>query len=547
MSRYAVANGNWSNPATWDGGTLPASTAIVRPNGFTVTIDQTITVNELRNDASTPAVAGGSFVLTGNHTINISVSIQCFASTLLVYNGTGNAFITGTNAGASIISSTTTNTTSTITHSGTGHLTVDMVINSVIVGEANRFNIGVTGGGTLTCLKAVQKGGNLVAINAVGTGAINVTTTPNATINTPDITGVGGNGYTINSSVLTTINVNGNITGRLLDAAGTPNGGAILLQGTNSVLNITGNVSSSGLTGGGGNHRVVFLNAAGIINMTGTVGAMTGSVTSVSAVISLANSSSVLNLIGNVIGGSVGAGSISSAGAINITGSVTGGSTGSSSAINSSGICTITGNVTGSSIASSTNVFISAGTCNITGTITGGAGNGAAGVTCSGGTLNHIGTVQASSTAPGITGGLPQTSTVNCTGPFLRNGYIVAFAGQTLRINSAYNPYFEFRKSDGTNVVYVDQSTLNFPAITNVRSGTTYASGLYTGTLNVPLPSQVLAGIPIDATTGTLLMSPADFWNYLISSGFVSGSIGERLQNASTVATTGSQIASYTI
>jgi hypothetical protein len=42
-------------------------------------------------------------------------------------------------------------------------------------------------------------------------------------------------------------------------------------------------------------------------------------------------------------------------------------------------------------------------------------------------------------------------------------------------------------------------------------------------------------------------MSPADFWNYLISSGFVSGSIGERLQNASTVATTGSQIASYTL
>ena len=70
---------------------------------------------------------------------------------------------------------------------------------------------------------------------------------------------------------------------------------------------------------------------------------------------------------------------------------------------------------------------------------------------------------------------------------------------------------------------------------------------MYTGTLNVPLPSQVLAGIPVDNTVGTLLMSPADFWNYLISSGFTAGSIGDRLQNTSTVATTGAQIASYNI
>jgi hypothetical protein len=42
-------------------------------------------------------------------------------------------------------------------------------------------------------------------------------------------------------------------------------------------------------------------------------------------------------------------------------------------------------------------------------------------------------------------------------------------------------------------------------------------------------------------------MTPADFWNYLISSGFTADSIGDRLQNASTVATTGGQIASYNI
>ena len=93
----------------------------------------------------------------------------------------------------------------------------------------------------------------------------------------------------------------------------------------------------------------------------------------------------------------------------------------------------------------------------------------------------------------------------------------------------------------------IDVISLRNTATADVRSGTTYASGLYTGTLAVPLPSQVLAGIPTDATTGTLLMTPQQFWDYLISSGFAVGSIGERLQSASTVATTGTQIASYNI
>lgn len=103
------------------------------------------------------------------------------------------------------------------------------------------------------------------------------------------------------------------------------------------------------------------------------------------------------------------------------------------------------------------------------------------------------------------------------------------------------------RKSVNEELTFVDQANSNFPAIANVRNGTSYASGLYTGTLKVPTAAQVLAGIPVDATTGTLLMTPADFWNYLISSGFTAGSLGERLQNASTVATTGAQIASYNI
>ena len=100
----------------------------------------------------------------------------------------------------------------------------------------------------------------------------------------------------------------------------------------------------------------------------------------------------------------------------------------------------------------------------------------------------------------------------------------------------------------GNRTLYAAGVALGNPATTNVRFGTTYgASSELTGTLRVPSAANVLSGVLTDNTTGTLLMTPADFWNYLIASGFTANSIGDRLQNAATVATTGGQIAAYTI
>jgi hypothetical protein len=79
-NRYAVANGNWSNPATWDGGTLPAAGDTVRPNGFTVTIDVDVGAEQLINNASAPAVAGGTFNLPGGRTLSANVSGQSAGS-----------------------------------------------------------------------------------------------------------------------------------------------------------------------------------------------------------------------------------------------------------------------------------------------------------------------------------------------------------------------------------------------------------------------------------------------------------------------------------
>lgn len=44
-----VASGNWSNPAIWDGGTLPTSDQIVVLNNFTLNVDQSATVRAIIN------------------------------------------------------------------------------------------------------------------------------------------------------------------------------------------------------------------------------------------------------------------------------------------------------------------------------------------------------------------------------------------------------------------------------------------------------------------------------------------------------------------
>jgi len=74
---------------------------------------------------------------------------------------------------------------------------------------------------------------------------------------------------------------------------------------------------------------------------------------------------------------------------------------------------------------------------------------------------------------------------------------------------------------------------------------TTFAGGVTS--LNGLTANTQYFDVGTDATVGTLLMTPQQFWDHLISTGFATNSIGDRLQNASTVATTGGQIASYNI
>jgi hypothetical protein len=105
----------------------------------------------------------------------------------------------------------------------------------------------------------------------------------------------------------------------------------------------------------------------------------------------------------------------------------------------------------------------------------------------------------------------------------------------------------KFRQAKNGSTTYSDfftaDNSLGQAAVADVRSGTVYASGNLTGTCAVPAAGSVALGVPVGSGTGTAVLTPEAVWSTLTSSLTTVGSIGERLKNTATVASTGDQIA----
>ncbi len=417
--RYAVATGNWSNTATWDGGTLPTAADDVFSNNFTVTIDGTFTVLSIRNtlNAALPTIlAGGQFRFA---------------------NG-GN--LTCTAAQAIFVGSTTP--------------TLEMTLASP--------NTATFNGSVLTLASAT----NYIAIRHSSTGTLNL----------------NGN-YSIDTGLVRTI---------------------ISVTST-GILNIVGDISS---TASNNNVNTLLMNTVGTINITGNV---TG-----------APSTSGSPLTTSPI-------FISSAGTLNITGNTTANLTPAvylTAATNYTQIGNVNASTTQAAIFNQT----AAATISVTGIITAGSGS------------------PAIYSSFALASGYGSGTFVKVSGNVVNSSNIMAIVAPRVTIDTNTSSWLFQISTGGNRILYAAGVDLGNPATSNVRFGTTYgASSELTGTLRVPSAANVLSGVLVDATTGTLLMTPADFWNYLIASGFTANSIGDRLQNAATVATTGGQIASYTI
>ena len=334
-----------------------------------------------------------------------------------------------------------------------------------------------------------------------------------STTPTLEMTLASGNTGTFNGSVLTMtsitsynairlsssgiLNCNGNYN---IDGTGARN---ILSVTSTGTINIVGDISST-YTGGLGGVNTISMSTAGTINITGNITAPT----------SVERASSTINV---------------SSGSLNITGNTTANIT---PAVYMAGAVNYTqiGNVNASTVQPAIYNQTTAATISVTGIIT--ANTGAPAIYA----------------AFALTNSYSSGTYVKVSGNVVNSTNNMAIVAPRVTIDTATSSWLFQISTGGNRTLYAAGVALGNPTTNNVRLGTVYgASNELTGTLIVPSPSNVLQGVGTDATVGTLLMTPADFWNYLIASGFTANSIGDRLQNASTVATTGGQIASYNI
>lgn len=292
---------------------------------------------------------------------------------------------------------------------------------------------------------------------------------------------------------------------------------------------------------------------------TGNSASIVGNVTGGSGFHGATNTSSgTLNITGNCTGGAATSGggvfgvNNTSSGTINITGNCSGSSSGGvaqgnyGANNNSTGTINITGNCTGG--ASGANAHgannNSTGILSITGNCTGSSSTAALGATNqSTGQMSVNGSIYATEQAAGVGGG-PRGQVTRLTGPF----YTTATFGVNPNTCLAWrwaatlntNTFIEVPTTNLTsnrNLVTPDNAT-NFPSAANVRSGVTYGvSGALTGTCVIPPATSVMTGVPVSNTTGSATLSPADFWNYSLSSAAsVAGSVGQKLSRAATPA-----------
>ncbi len=347
---------------------------------------------------------------------------------------------------------------------------------------------------------------------------------------------------TVSASSPSVVNITGNMPGTF--AIATSRG--VNITG-NCTVNYVGNVVSTTSTTVI-NSRAIIVGAGSTLNLTGDVsaGGASGSFSSTNQAhgISLENNST-LNMVGNVYGGFSGAANsgIALAGTnqtISITGNLNG----------LSGTFITTPNA--AVLLNGTAVF------SITGNLTAGQN------------------------APALYG--PNATTeVQVFGNVQNasNGYMATIAPYVYL--DATVTQWEFRKSNlNTNTLYTPGVATGHPAEANVRTGITYGpTNNLTGTCAVPPANTVSLGVPVDNTVGTAQLDtnalaasltstlapaldaslsvsldaslsaslPAAIapllWDEDVANLTTPNSIGERVKNCATVATTGAQIASF--
>jgi len=212
----------------------------------------------------------------------------------------------------------------------------------------------------------------------------------------------------------------------------------------------------------------------------------------------------------------------SGGGTINLTGNVTGGTaTGIYGISNSStGSVNVTGNITGGTLSSSAHGLnnASTGIVTVTGICTGGAAGAAGANNAAAGTITAtrakgngfgIGSV---ATAAGVGIASAQSSITKIEELEFGALGMSPVSGPCYITPLTTNVAIFTKYPGGTGTKTLIDATANaaMPAITDVRFGTSYASGALTGVAYIPSAGSVAFGVPVDATTGTATLTAAD-------------------------------------
>jgi hypothetical protein len=365
----------------------------------------------------------------------------------------------------------------------------------------------------------------------------NFTVTINQNVTVLSLRNTSASGITVGGGFLVTGDFS--ITAQSLfkrDAAGF----ALLTYNGSGTVNVNANITAT--SGNGGTHFSITGN--GNVNFVGDIigwngdGPRFGIVKAGTGKLTFTGTVSVDYFVNNYIIG-VSGGNFDFIGTVSIASSNAGVSSFVSNVISfsSGGVLTITGNL----VNNATRV------------------NGSQLTNCvsvSGGRFTHIGTMNNLNALGGFCVVSTNGGAINLfTGPFISSNYGFApFLCIRMHLIPSVTSYFELRDSSTNGAVspgVIAPATrlvqpgyaVDAPIPANVRAGVVYASGTQTGTLAMPTAASVAFGVPVDNTTGTAVMSPSDVWNVATSAMTTAGSIGERLKNASTVETTGDQLA----
>lgn len=549
--RFAVANGNYSNPAIWDNGAVPLFDDIVYPNGFTVDIDQDIILGSSQNgsspvrvpDIATPVMNGPNSPsgVASASTIN-GANVAAWnafdqnSNTLWLTANVPTGWIQYQFPSSKIIkryaifsTSITTQNPRNWTFEGSNNGSSWTVLHTVTLGAGlaintwydsgdisnstsylyYRLNITLNGGSTILNISEFQMTES--SSSAIGTnsgGGFTIST--NRTITCTNSTGLLNGNATALLTVTSnpTININSNIRGGL--------GNAIRVNGPNYNITINGNVNASNQLL---NIPAINRQAAGQMTIIGDIYGGASQCVGV-----LMNDIGTLNVIGNVYGTNSNANnaagiSITLPGTINITGNVTGGLFNNA---NNFGIISsvaaninITGNVIGG--PSSTGNFginlTGASILNITGNVIAGTGTGT--------TNNAINTtVSATITVNGLvtaTAACNAIQSTSFTANTTINGIIqnvqnrMAFYGPNLYIGNSVTQWKLNKPDNSDRTLYSADTLPGVPSSLNVRQGTVYGpSNDLTGSLAVPPSGSVALGVPVDDGVGTAMISITD-------------------------------------